>query len=146
MNAFFELGTYLVMPFWLLAIVAPTWHGTRRAMASPLIGVGPALIYAVLLLPSAVDVLPIVARPDLPSVMLLLGTPTGATIAWQHFLAFDLLVARWIYGDAVDVGLNPWVLRLVLALTLLIGPVGFLAHLLARRTGRGWQVAGNQAT
>ena len=35
-----------------------------------------------------------VARPDLAAVAALLSTPAGATLAWAHFLAFDLMVGR----------------------------------------------------
>ena len=62
--------------------------------------VAPALAYLVMVVPRLPEILPVVARPELPAVAALLGTPAGATIAWAHFLAFDLFVGRWIYLDA----------------------------------------------
>jgi hypothetical protein len=97
-------------------------------IASPFIAIGPALIYLALVLPDIATILPLVARPSLEPVAALLGTPRGATIGWQHFIAFDLLVARQIYLDAGPRGVPQWQLAPVLLLTLLLGPIGYLLH------------------
>lgn len=56
--------------------------------------------------------------------------------AWTHYLAFDMVVGAWIARDAMRLGI-PWPLRSVaLVLTFLLGPAGFLVHLLARLTLR----------
>lgn len=128
MTQIFDLSFLLVAPFWLLMILAPRLGFTRRVIASPLIAIGPALIYLALVLPDIATILPLVARPSLEAVAELLGTPRGATIGWQHFLAFDLLVARMIYLDAEPRGVPQWQLAPVLLLTLLLGPVGYLLH------------------
>jgi len=52
--------------------------------------------------------------------------------AWAHYLVFDMVVGAWIARDAVRLGI-PWPLRsLCLVLTFLLGPVGFLLHVLTR--------------
>ncbi|MFZ4732078.1 MAG: ABA4-like family protein [Pirellulales bacterium] len=52
--------------------------------------------------------------------------------AWTHYLVFDMVVGAWIARDAVRHRL-PWPLRTVaLVLTFLLGPIGFLVHLIAR--------------
>ena len=52
--------------------------------------------------------------------------------AWTHYLVFDMVVGAWIARDAIRLRI-PWPLRtLVLLLTFLAGPFGFLLHLLAR--------------
>ncbi|MFM7107433.1 MAG: ABA4-like family protein [Planctomycetaceae bacterium] len=52
--------------------------------------------------------------------------------AWTHYLAFDMVVGAWIARDAVRLGI-PWPLRTVcLVLTFLLGPAGFLLHLVTR--------------
>jgi hypothetical protein len=68
----------------------------------------------------------------LATVAPLLATPAGATIAWIHFLAFDVFVGRWIFLDAGERRLHPLVVGPVLALTLLFGPAGFLSYLVVR--------------
>lgn len=64
--------------------------------------------------------------------MTLLGSSTGATIAWIHFLAFDLLVGRWIYLDAEERQISTWLMLPALFLTLMLGPTGFLLYLAVR--------------
>jgi hypothetical protein len=52
--------------------------------------------------------------------------------AWTHYLVFDMVVGAWIARDAVRLGI-PWPLRTIcLVLTFLLGPVGFLLHVLTR--------------
>ena len=133
MGTIFALSNLLVMPFWLLMICLPRWRVTARLVRSPLVAVPAATLYAALVLPRAVVVLPAVARPELLQVAALLGSPDGATIAWAHFLAFDLFVGRWIYLDGRRRGVSAWLMAPVLFLTLLFGPLGFLLHLCMRR-------------
>lgn len=128
-DALFSLANLTVMPFWLLMIAAPRWRITTRIVGSPLISLTAMGIYAALVVPRLGDLLPIVARPDLPSVRALLGTPLGATAAWAHFVAFDLFVGRWIYLDAGRRGVRPLVVGPILLATLLLGPLGLLAYL-----------------
>jgi len=52
--------------------------------------------------------------------------------AWTHYLVFDMVVGAWIARDAVRLRM-PWPVRTVcLVLTFLLGPIGFLLHLVAR--------------
>src|SRR5688572_7445704 len=99
MEAIFSLSNLVAMPFWVLLIVLPRWRVTSRIIGSPWIAAPFAGIYAMLVLPRLPLLLPAVFRPELGGIAALLGTLDGATIAWVHFLAFDLLVGRWIYLD-----------------------------------------------
>jgi hypothetical protein len=132
-ESLFSISNLLVLPFWGLMIALPHWRVTRRLIASPLIAAGAALLYAALVLPRLPALLPIVAAPTLASVAAILGTPDGATIAWAHFLAFDLLVGRWIYLEGRERGISALLMAPVLTLTLLFGPLGFLAYLALRQ-------------
>jgi Domain of unknown function (DUF4281) len=122
----------LAAPFWALMILAPGWSVTRRVIASPLIVLPPVLGYAALVLPDFVRFFAAVASPDLPGVAALLSTPVGAAAGWAHFIAFDLFVGRWIYLDSRERGIHPLVTAPVLVLTILLAPLGLLAHLLLR--------------
>ncbi|MFM7412555.1 MAG: ABA4-like family protein [Planctomycetota bacterium] len=52
--------------------------------------------------------------------------------AWAHYLVFDMVVGAWIARDAVRLGI-PWPVRTAcLVLTFLLGPVGFMLHVVAR--------------
>jgi Domain of unknown function (DUF4281) len=131
MEAIFGVMNLTVLPFWLAMILAPRWRGTQRLVSGPWGVLAPVLAYLVLVVPRLPEIVPVVARPELPAVAALLGTPAGATIAWAHFLAFDLFVGRWIYLDGQkhqDRQLSAWVLSPILLLTLLLGPLGLLAY------------------
>jgi Domain of unknown function (DUF4281) len=135
-NTLFSLASLPVLPIWLLMILAPRWTFTRRLLASPWVAALPAALYAALVLPRLGDILPAVVWPSLDGIQTLLGTPAGATIAWVHFLAFDLLIGRWIYLDAQERHLSPLLTGPILFFTLLLGPLGFLSYLLLRLMGR----------
>lgn len=58
----------------------------------------------------------------------------------MHFLTFDLSVARWIYLDSRACKLYPLLVSLILVLTLLLAPVGFLLSLVVRQLRPAAQV------
>jgi hypothetical protein len=128
MAEIFGASFLLVVPFWVLMIVAPGWDVTERIVDSPLIALPAALLYLIVLLPQAGSVAAVVLSPSLVEMTTLLATDLGATLAWAHFLAFDLLVGRWIYSDANRRGITPLVVSPVLVLTLLFGPAGYLGY------------------
>jgi hypothetical protein len=133
MGLLFRLSNLLVLPLWALMILLPRWRFTARIMRSPLASAAPAALYAALVLPLLGQIWPAIARPTLSGVAALLGTPAGATIAWVHFLAFDLFVGRWIYLDSQERRVRPWLMAPVLFFTLMLGPVGFLLYLVLRQ-------------
>jgi hypothetical protein len=110
-------------------IVLPHWRLTRRLIGSPLVAAAPAVLYALLVLPRLGEVFPAVANPALPDIAALLGTPAGATLAWAHFLTFDLFVGRWAYLDSRERDISAWIMAPVLFLILMLGPLGFLLYL-----------------
>lgn len=140
METIFSLSNLLVLPFWLLMIALPHWRVTQQVMGSPLVSAAPALLYLALVLPRLGQLLPALASPTPAGVAALLGTPAGATLAWAHFLAFDLFVGRWAYLDSRERGVSAWLMAPVLLVVLMLGPVGFLLYLAARA------LAGRRAT
>lgn len=129
MESLFSIANLLVLPFWGLMILAPRWRWTLALVRSPLIVLPPIAIYAALVLPNLGAILPVVARPDLPAVVALLGGLLGATAAWAHFLAFDLFVGRWIFLDARSRGLFAPLVSVIMLVTLLLGPLGLAGYL-----------------
>ena len=125
----FNLINLTVMPFWLLMIALPRWRWTRRIIASPLIALPPALIYAFLVVPQMGGLLASLVSPGVDAVAQLLGTPAGTTIAWAHFLAFDLLIGRWAYLDSQQRGIHYFLMVPVLFFIFMLGPLGYLLYL-----------------
>jgi hypothetical protein len=132
MTLLFRLSNLLVLPFWVLMILLPEWRWTGRIMRSPFVSAAPALLYAALVLPRLGTIWPAIARPTLTGVAALLGSPEGATIAWVHFLAFDLFIGRWIFLDSQERRLSALLMAPVLFLSLMLGPLGFLIYLVIR--------------
>ncbi len=132
MGLLFRLSSVLVLPFWALMILLPRWRWTTRIVRSPFVSGAVAALYAALVLPRLGEIWPAVARPTLSGIVALLGSPAGATIAWVHFLAFDLFVGRWIYLDSQERRISVWLIAPLLFFTLMLGPVGFLFYLVVR--------------
>ena len=141
----FELSNLVVLPFWVLMVFAPGWSLTRRVVGSPWIVAPACVLYLVTLLPVAGMVLPEVIQPVQARVMSLLGTPTGTTLAWAHFVAFDLFVGRWIYCDGRARRYSSWWVSPILVATLLVGPIGLLIYLAARTVIGGASVVSDPA-
>jgi hypothetical protein len=135
MATVFSLSGLLVLPLWVLLILLPGWNLTARIARSPLVSLAPALLYAALVVPRLGVILPAVLRPELGAIAGLLGSPEGATIAWAHFLAFDLFVGRWVYLDAKERAISSWIVSPILFLVLMVGPVGFVLYLGVRACG-----------
>jgi hypothetical protein len=133
----FSLAGVPVIPLWLLMIFLPRWRWTALIVSRPWTYAPLAILYAVLVLPRFGEVArAVVVNPSLETVAPLLATPAGATIAWVHFLAFDVFVGRWAYLDSREREVHPVVMAPVLGLIFLFGPMGFLTYLIARTTGR----------
>src|SRR5262250_826196 len=128
----FRVSSLLVLPFWGLIILLPRWRWTQRIMRSPWVSAAPALLYAALVLPRVGTIWPAVTKPTLPGMAALLGSPEGATIAWVHFLAFDLFIGRWIYLDSRERRLSALLMAPILFFTLMLGPLGFFLYLVVR--------------
>lgn len=132
MNTIFSAMFLLVAPLWLAMILAPRWRFTARIVGSPFVVLPIALTYAVLVVPRLPELLPVLLRPELEPIAALLGTAAGATIAWAHFLAFDVFVGRWVYLDARERAISPWIVSPVLFVVLMFGPLGFALYLAVR--------------
>lgn len=65
---------------------------------------------------------------SLAAVQALFAAPGKMLGAWTHFLAFDLLVGRWLVDDVLARGRARWPLAFTLPATFLFGPLGVLLH------------------
>lgn len=138
MSLLFSIINLVVAPVWLAMMLFPRAKFTHRLVASPMLVLPIALVYVALVLPVLGEVLPAVVRPELDTIRELLGEERGATIAWVHFLAFDLFVGRWVFLDAqprlAQRKLSPWLLSPVLFCTLMLGPLGLTLYFALRAT------------
>ena len=117
------------MPFWFLMIFLPRWKYTKTIIGSPYIIVPAVLLYALLIIPNIEGTFMLLLNPNLEGISKLLGSSSGATVAWIHFLAFDLFVGRYAYLEGQKRNLNPILMGLVLFSILMYGPLGMLVFL-----------------
>jgi hypothetical protein len=64
---------------------------------------------------------------SLENVQKLFTSPWAALAGWIHYLAFDLFMGARIARGLVEEGLPRWPLIVLLPLTFLFGPIGYLA-------------------
>ena len=128
----FKIVGLLAAPFWLAMIFVPRWSVTRRIMGSLWVVFFFALPYTLLQIPFYLAALPLFVRPDLGKIQQLLGSETGATQAWLHFIAVDLFAGRWIYLDSRQRDLSIWIVGPLLFMTTMFGPAGLALYLLFR--------------
>ena len=129
METVFRFSNVSVLPFWLLMIFLPRWSFTKRMMGSMWSVILLSFAYALLMLPGIPSAFGSLMNPQLGDIASLLGRPEGATVAWLHFLAFDLFVGRWAYLDSLKKGIPPWYVSPTLFFILMFGPIGLLLYL-----------------
>ncbi|MCX7619307.1 MAG: ABA4-like family protein [Acidimicrobiales bacterium] len=120
-------------PVWLAMVLFPrarltAWLARRATYA--LAGLG--LTYVTLLGVAVVASDERIDISDPDSLRRGLTNPTGFLAGWTHYLAFDLMVGRWIWRSNLDEGRTA---RLPLVLTWWFGPAGLTLEL-ARRARR----------
>lgn len=131
-EAVFSLASTIVLPQWLLMIVAPRWFVTQWLMKSYLIPVCLAIIYGLYLFQGG----PV----DFGAFGMLAGVKQlfarggdGVMLAgWVHYLAFDLVVGTVVVRDSQEKAIPHWLIVLPLFFCFMLGPVGLLLYWLIR--------------
>lgn len=128
----FPAANMLAMAGWAALLVAPR----NRIVTRHLAGLGiPALLsaaYAALFAlhaPGAEG-----GFSSLAGVRALFADDGVLLAGWLHYLAFDLFLGACTCRRGAAEGMNPWLLRLRLPPTFLLGPVGLLLFLGLRTT------------
>ena len=130
----FSICNYVVLPGWLLLVVAPRWRWTQRvtALALPL---ALAVVYLTLLIMHFRE-----SRGgfgSLAEVSKLFENPYLLLAGWIHYLAFDLFTGSWLVRDSQRLRIAHTFVVPCLLLTFLFGPVGLLTWFLIRTSLRG---------
>src|SRR5262249_26371933 len=124
---------------WLLLIFLPTWRLTRRLAAIELFPVYLCLLYLAGVVPLLFEHGLGIVRDfgTAEGVIRLLADPDIALVAWIHILAFDQVVGLVIYRDNMSARHVPVpVQSILLVVTLMFGPVGYLSYYILRQTAR----------
>ena len=136
-EALFGLVNTIILPAWLLLLVAPGWRWSQRvavAVTVPLLAATYAgLIGFALATGSGAEDVDFTTMEGVASIF---SHPLGIVAGWTHYLAFDLFVGAWVARDGRRLGLPRLALLPCLVLCLMAGPAGLLLFLGIRRVRR----------
>jgi hypothetical protein len=125
-DTLFTICSAVVVPQWLLMVVAPRWKGTRRLIAWNAIPLLLAAVYLYLVVTTF-------GRAEggfgsLDAVERLFANREALLAGWIHYLVLDLFVGGWMTRDAIRLGISSIVVAPCLLLTFLLGPAGLLLY------------------
>ena len=129
-DQWFEIASTIVLPGWLLLLIAPGWRYSAGLISGVIIPVLLGVLYTVLIvayLGSSVG-----GFGSLSEISLVFENRWMLLAGWVHYLAFDLFVGSWEVRDSQRLGISRWLMIPCLLFTFLLGPVGLLAYLALR--------------
>lgn len=140
--ALFQIANALVLPQWILMLVAPNWAVTRWLRRSLLIPVALGVLYAFLLgfgtaAPGGgVD---FGSFSSLEGIKKLFGSGSDPLLlaGWIHYLAFDLVAGSYVLRDSQKRQIpHGWIVPSLL-FCFLLGPIGLVLYWLVRSVKTG---------
>lgn len=123
----FSICNTIVLPQWLLMIVAPKWKWTKELVKWRIIPFILAIVYAIYIIPAFAGGIE-GGFDSLENVMKLFQSEEAVLGGWIHYLAFDLLVGSWIFQNAPKKGIPHALVVICLIGCFMLGPVGFLIY------------------
>jgi hypothetical protein len=134
----FNIANVFALLGWIILIFLPSHRAAVEGIARTLVPGLLSIAYAAIIIPYALGA----GTGSIASwegIAAALTQPWPLVAGWLHYLAFDLLVGTWEVETARREGI-PYVAVLpCLLLTFFLGPIGFLAFLIARWTlGHRW--------
>ena len=135
-EAIFSLAGLVSISAWLglgaAAAIAPGLAGTRLLLiCGRVVPLGLCILYTYLLVAHWGPV-PDGGFSSLAAVLTLFSVPGKMLTGWIHFLAFDLLVGRWLVDHALSHRRVRWPLLLGLPATFVYGPLGVLSYFIGQ--------------
>jgi hypothetical protein len=127
----FTICNTLVLPQWVLLIIAPNWKVTQKL----------ATTYLVPLLLASVYILVLITHfsetqnggfGSLAAVRDFFSNDYILLAGWIHYLAFDLIIGSWIVRNGQQSGVLHWLVIPCLFFTFMLGPTGFLVYRLIK--------------
>ncbi len=124
----FRLLNAVVMPWWIIWLVAPRSSWARGLASHGGVFVALAVVYAAFLA-AGFSLAGEGGGFDFEGLRGALSAPLGFLAGWTHFIAFDLFVGAWILRESARIEVEP---RVYLVVTLMLGPLGLGSFLLRR--------------
>ena len=131
-DAVFQVASTIILPQWLLMIVAPRWHVTQWLVRSYLIPVILGVLYAIYIFGNGpID---FSAFGTLAGVKKLFSTGGDNVMlaGWIHYLAFDLVAGSFVLRDSQQHQIRHWFIIIPLFFCFMLGPIGLLLYWIIR--------------
>ena len=127
-DAVFQFANAVVLPQWLLMVLAPRWIVTQWLVKSYLIPVVLAVLYAVYLFGGGL--IDFSAFGSLAGIKRLFSTGSDGVIlaGWIHYLAFDLVAGSFVLRDSQTHKIAHWFIIIPLFFCFMLGPIGLLLY------------------
>ncbi len=126
----FGLANNLAMISWLLMILLPRWKWTAKLIVGVSVTIL-AFTYAYYII-KTFDSSSFSSFGSLSGVMSLFTQPEAVLAGWIHYLAFDLMVGRFVLLDSQKLGISHFLIIPCLLGCFMLGPIGLLLYLLIR--------------
>ncbi len=131
-EAVFQFANTLVLPQWLLMIVAPRWRLTQWLIQSYLIPVCLAVVYVTYLFRGGPVDFALFSSLSGVKTLFAQGGDGVMLAGWVHYLAFDLVAGTFVLRDSQEKAISHWLILLPLFFCFMLGPVGLLLYWLVR--------------
>ena len=138
-GAMLLIATIWVGPFWLYMLLEPHSERTNEWMSGPWFLLGPLLAYLVMAILNPNGLLDLVIGEPAEigdRLVTMLGTEEGTVLAWTHMVAGDIIVTRWMWKSALENNLSMVKIRAIVALGVMLMPVGLLLHVIWTPLGK----------
>ena len=138
----FFLSTIWVGPFWLAMLVYPEEEKTRQIVKGPWLFVGPILMWWVVTISAPGGLMDLAEGSSDPLAILdslagILGTRAGASAAWAHMVAGDILITKWMWKRCLESGADRWISAVSVFFGVMLMPVGLAFNLVMVREESG---------
>ena len=128
----FGLANPLALLGWIILGVGIVWNKPflRDAVAGRFFPLGLSILYTILI--GAFFFKAEGGFGTLANVQKLFTFPWAALAGWVHYLAFDLFMGAVITRDIMKLGISRLFLIVLLPLTFMFGPIGYLGFVIVR--------------
>ena len=133
----FSIASTVVLPGWILLILAPRYKVGRDLVAGMAIPLGLGLMYLGVFAMHFGDNPEGAGFGSLEAVRVLFSSEWSVLVGWVHYLAFDLFIGAWEVRDAQRLGISHLLVIPCLLLTFMLGPIGLVIYLLLRGVWKG---------
>ena len=134
------LASMWVGPFWLLMLLQPNEERTEKWMSGPWYVLGPLIAYLTIMLMNLGALADMMGDGTLSGFVEalagILGTDSGAVLAWTHFVIGDIVTTRWIWKRSVDAGVNKTVTQAAVFFGVMLMPIGLAIHLVSMQLNK----------